>query len=231
MGVVVFVALLYAILLLDDPAVRRHAHQPDGIVQNGGAAALLTASIFFGVAFARSRRPLLALMSIAFFFGAGEEASWGQFILGFDPPEAVRERNAQNEFTVHNLDLLQDIERSLGIDLVFTAFLLCTVGFTIIIPLIAARSSEARRRLERWVPIVPGVFGALVVLNIVLLAIASALSGPDRSHAVTEVGEAGLSVLFVAIAAHFAVSLARPGSAAAPRRRTPFPGPAQHSGS
>lgn len=44
---------------------------------------------------------LVAISFVAF----GEEISWGQNLLGFESPEAMRELNAQQETNVHNLNL------------------------------------------------------------------------------------------------------------------------------
>ncbi|MGK7389283.1 MAG: hypothetical protein ACNS60_03005 [Candidatus Cyclobacteriaceae bacterium M2_1C_046] len=40
-----------------------------------------------------------------FFFGFGEEISWGQRIIGFGTPEPLEEINGQNEFNLHNLNI------------------------------------------------------------------------------------------------------------------------------
>jgi hypothetical protein len=43
------------------------------------------------------------ILSIGFIFIAGEEVSWGQRVLGFDGPDALVERNLQDEANLHNL--------------------------------------------------------------------------------------------------------------------------------
>jgi len=48
---------------------------------------------------------MAALMGIIFFFGAGEEISWGQRILGIDSPDYFKEKNTQGETNFHNLVL------------------------------------------------------------------------------------------------------------------------------
>lgn len=40
---------------------------------------------------------------------AGEEISWGQRILGFETPDALREVNRQDEFTLHNVGQSLDV--------------------------------------------------------------------------------------------------------------------------
>ena len=43
--------------------------------------------------------------AIVFFFGFGEEISWGQRILGFGVPEELEKINPQSEFNFHNIHL------------------------------------------------------------------------------------------------------------------------------
>ncbi len=46
--------------------------------------------------------PFVLVMALGCFFFAGEEASWGQHWIGFEPPESVAARNDQGEFNLHN---------------------------------------------------------------------------------------------------------------------------------
>ena len=50
----------------------------------------------------RQRLLLVCLIALAV-FGAGEEVSWGQRIVGFESPAFFAENNAQRETTLHNL--------------------------------------------------------------------------------------------------------------------------------
>lgn len=50
----------------------------------------------------------LFLVAITFIFLAGEEISWGQRIFDLQPTEALRERNRQGEYTLHNLEEIHD---------------------------------------------------------------------------------------------------------------------------
>ncbi|KAA5541686.1 hypothetical protein [Adhaeribacter rhizoryzae] len=43
------------------------------------------------------------LAALLFFFGFGEEISWGQRVLGFETPEKIKMANSQQEFNLHNL--------------------------------------------------------------------------------------------------------------------------------
>ena len=50
---------------------------------------------------------LFLILSIGLFFVAGEEISWGQRLFGIETPESIKEINAQNEITLHNLNIFQ----------------------------------------------------------------------------------------------------------------------------
>ncbi|MEM7578062.1 MAG: hypothetical protein AAF328_11390, partial [Planctomycetota bacterium] len=49
-------------------------------------------------------RGWFALLAVASLYFAGEEASWGQHVIGFEPPAAIAEGNLQGEFNFHNAD-------------------------------------------------------------------------------------------------------------------------------
>lgn len=52
----------------------------------------------------REARVWYVVLAVGCFYFAGEEASWGQHVLGFQPPESIREANMQEEFNIHNID-------------------------------------------------------------------------------------------------------------------------------
>jgi hypothetical protein len=73
------------------------------------------ATVFAGAAavrFAKTRRSvhfaLYAALSAALLFTTGEEISWGQRIFGFAANDFFRTHNVQKEFTIHNLDGIQN---------------------------------------------------------------------------------------------------------------------------
>jgi hypothetical protein len=159
-------AVLYLVLLLDDAVVTwliREEHP----VELVGALSLLATSAACLVLFARTagderwptmrRLGLLALAAL-FFFGFGEELSWGERIFGFAPPESLAEANRQDEANVHNLELFSG---SLDPDRLFQLFWLAIGVFA---PLLALWR-PARRRLQRLIPILPVALAPLFVLN------------------------------------------------------------------
>ncbi len=82
----------------------------DGFVENGSAIFLLSASLLllFRLFKLFKHKDLLwkfgiLAMSIVFFFGAGEEISWGQRIFNVESSQYFIENNAQGETNLHNM--------------------------------------------------------------------------------------------------------------------------------
>ena len=158
-----FVPALYLTLLLPDATFTwliREEHP----IELLGALSLLAGAVACVLLWRRTRDdaawpPLrrLSLLALAFlfFFGFGEEISWGQRILGIGTPESLSEANRQQELNLHNVGAFG------GVNTLFQLFWL-VVG--VIIPLLALWR-PARVRLERLVPILPVVLAPLFVLN------------------------------------------------------------------
>lgn len=82
----------------------------DGLIEWLTVVALVIAMI---VCFRRAwllrlqAKPLFLIMTclfgLAFLFGAGEEISWGQRLLGVESPEFFKQHNAQGETNFHNM--------------------------------------------------------------------------------------------------------------------------------
>ena len=116
-------ALIYALFLLllcTDLALFTFAREwhVRFIAGEDRATEWLTFTFFLGAALAgvgivrkhsarMDRRVLCILLGLAVFYlvCAGEELSWGQRVFGFATPEAIVERNQQQEFNIHNLKL------------------------------------------------------------------------------------------------------------------------------
>lgn len=140
----------------------------DQIVETIGALGLLVTSIFLLLLFIAGRRAgqfgvfkqisLIGLV-LLFFFGAGEEISWGQRYLGVASPTSWEERNVQGELNLHNIDTLSGW---LDADYLFRAF---WVVFGIVIPVVAAMSPRVRAAIDRWIPVFPLWVAVVLVLN------------------------------------------------------------------
>lgn len=84
----------------------------DGLVEYGTAICLFVACVvlFRNGLGLRGHAPKLAVgltffYAFMFFFGAGEEISWGQRIFGWETSEAMKEINRQDETTIHNIEI------------------------------------------------------------------------------------------------------------------------------
>ena len=213
----------YALVLAGESVVNPYVEE-DGVVETVGAAALLTASCFFLLAAIRSRRRndrrikqlVLVLLALAFFFGAGEEISWGQRMLGLEPPAEVREANTQGELNFHNL---QPVEDWLSIERLFQAF---WAVYGVLIPIACAISERLRHRVEGVIPVLP-VWVAIALIANQAVAEATTLlldSNPDLysgavppEQARFEVTEANVSLVLMAGAIAVFKEIPRPADA------------------
>ena len=118
--IVIAVFLGYAVYLSrSDPDAFRHALVvEDGFVEWMTAIVLTVTMIvcFRRVIALRQQRSLLfrfvtGLVGLCCLFGAGEEISWGQRIVGLESPEFFQDNNAQGEIGLHNLVVEIDGER------------------------------------------------------------------------------------------------------------------------
>lgn len=131
------------------------------------------------------QRAVLAVLVVLATFGAGEEISWGQRLLGIDSSEFFLTHNKQQEINLHNLavgdfSINKDIF-SKGILLLFLVYL------ALIKPLYHA-SAYARRFLDNWGIPIPKRYqylGYLLVI-IVVEGLVNLSSGAPRRGELTE---------------------------------------------
>jgi hypothetical protein len=194
----------------------------DSLFEYVTAIAFLGTSITFLLIFVHLRRtnaPTPALQKLAFlalagifFFGAGEEISWGQRLLNIETPEAIKAINEQDELTLHNLNILQGENKiPIGFSDLFNLF---WFSLTLIIPLTALASARLRQLYESFTPVFPWIFGFLFLFNWGMAKIGGMIfrAGMEVSYNVNhmvEVKESGFSVLFVALALYTYFALTR----------------------
>jgi hypothetical protein len=131
----------------------------DGFVEMFGVGCLLLGAAMAFAGWLRLRRAVpgsrvkqLTYLGLALFLflAAGEELSWGQRLLGFGTPDAIRDVNAQGETTLHNLggdDNGQNVSALL--------FQAAWMMFGVVVPLAAAAWAPAGRVLRRYLPVAP----------------------------------------------------------------------------
>ena len=100
----------------DEAIYRRWMRSETGLVENL-TVAFLIAAIVCALGCWRLRRrvrwrwfgPAALVVAAGLFFFAGEEMSWGQHLLGFEPPESIAGRNEQGELNLHNDPTLETL--------------------------------------------------------------------------------------------------------------------------
>lgn len=193
--------LPYALLLLSSGRMRYLLMREDGIVENFSAACWLLSSIIslliyltdrrgndFGV-LRLKRNVFFLLLSVLFFFGFGEEISWGQRLLELETPEPIKAMNEQSELNVHNLAGLQ-VETSFSFFWFLYAFS-------------APAAARLSRRIERFLqrvnlPLFPLQMAVLFPINhLISRALEPFFTGKEFNFPV-EAKECVFAILFLA---------------------------------
>jgi len=164
------------------------------------------------------RNIFFLLLGLLFFFGAGEEISWGQRVFSFETPE-IAAANIQNEFNLHNMPLFDfrqseqasedgQFIRKTGIVELLTIsnmFGYFWVILCVLIPILSILSSRVRGWLDRIrFPIVPIWIGLFFVVNYLIYyhGLQHIISYPLR-HPADEVREVGYAFLFFVVTRWF----------------------------
>ncbi|WP_297771519.1 hypothetical protein [uncultured Roseovarius sp.] len=144
--------LIYYVTGLHEPFRMGFATE-DGPVEWATAICLLLSSLVLirnarALASRRGRIAVLAtwVYALMFFFAAGEEISWGQRLVGWEPAAFFAENNAQQETNLHNLvigdvKLVKTVFGS-GLSIVILLYLL-------VLPLIYTRIAVLHRMVDR----------------------------------------------------------------------------------
>lgn len=111
-------------------------------------------------AWPRLRRLSLFGFGLLLFILAGEEESWGQRLLGIETPPSISEINAQHETNLHNLTALHAINS-------YTLFASLLFAVGVLAPVLALWAGP-RRRLEKFMPILPIALSTMFIYNQVL---------------------------------------------------------------
>ncbi len=198
------------------------------------ASGFLLTAVLFGVAFFRARRSdngddygrikrlFFLLMIVVFLFGAGEEVSWGQWIFGFKPPEAVANVNMQRELNLHNLVLPGGWTPVHLLPRLLNVF---WFGYVVMLPA-ASLYEPARRIIQKYVVVPPLLLGIPFVLAYASMRLLIAFTGEFQSYhcQIVEVFESNLAVLFVIVAAYIVFEeMGTPNKSAAIARQAASP--------
>jgi len=143
-------------------------------VVEDGPIEWLTVALLLGVvvitlrrfAHLRSVRPRLFLACLlgfaaVFFFGAAEEISWGQRLLGFGTPEVIQQINTQDEFNIHNLQFGEIRLNKLVFGLLLT---IIVVAYVFVLPVLWRLWPPVRGLVDTFAVPVPRGFSAVIVV-------------------------------------------------------------------
>lgn len=131
----------------------------DGFIENGSAIFLLSSSLLLLYRFFKlfKHKELfwkigVLGLSIVFFFGAGEEISWGQRIFNVESSQYFLENNAQGETNLHNMVVGETKINKLIFSQLLTAVLII---YLIITPLLYRKFEWIKKLANKFaVPIV-----------------------------------------------------------------------------
>ncbi|MBL8050247.1 MAG: hypothetical protein JNM46_03415 [Anaerolineales bacterium] len=161
----------------------------DGYFENIAAWSLFISSIIIFIVFVRAFKTRsetgihwikLAVyfgFSFLFFFGAGEEISWGQRIFNIQTPDVLVEKNVQEELNIHNLDVFAN--NDIDSDDLFTLF---WMFFIVFIPALALVWKRFEPFASKFVPIVYWSIGALFIFNYLFAKLAKIIYATVYSY-------------------------------------------------
>lgn len=151
----------------------------DGLVETITVLALLAGSItcFRRVIKLRDHKAkwfliCTAILGTLFFFGAGEELSWGQRIFKTYSPEFFQNFNSQGETNLHNLEFDFGGEKKFKVNkVIFGLFLGIFVGiYMLILPVLYAKVEKIKNFINSWAIPIPRPIHILVYLVLASLA-------------------------------------------------------------
>jgi len=184
----------------------------DHYFENVGAISLFVASGISFYSFLRALKnraktgmhwlKLLVYLGLAFlyFFGAGEEISWGQRIFHIQEPAELAQENVPHELNIHDLAIFENNEL-LKSDNIFTVFWL---AFAVLIPFGSFVWKPFREFAVKFTPIVYWGIGALFLFNYLGAKIAKLVYANAYTfqtirfgQAVQEIKESNYELMFV----------------------------------
>ena len=210
----VYITLAFPILAMGNKMVAAMLPE-DHYFENVGAISLFVTSLlfFYGFRVARKRlektwislvKQLVYLgLALLFFFGAGEEISWGQRIFGFKTPESLAQVNKQDELNLHNLAAMEN-SKFFTADRMFDVFWFL---LGVLIPAIALLVPAFMQFAGKFIPIVYWGMGALFLYNYLWAKLAKIFFKTAYTfdkislvQAIQEIKESNYAVIFILVA-------------------------------
>jgi hypothetical protein len=209
----VYITLAYPVLKMGNKVIAAMLPE-DHYFENVGAISLFVTSLLFFYGFGIARKSLakswmslvkqLIYLGVAllFFFGAGEEISWGQRIFGFKTPQALAQVNKQDELNLHNLAIMEN-SKFFTADRLFDVF---WFSFGVLIPAIALLVPSFHRFAGKFIPIVYWGIGLLFLYNYLWAKAAKLLYGASYTfdklslaQATQEIKESNYAIIFILV--------------------------------
>ena len=132
--------------------------EEDGIIEYSTAIFLLSVSIYLinkllkTVKVISTKNIGIVFFSIIFFFGFGEEISWGQRIFNIETPQFFVENNLQSETNIHNL-MIGGVKLN---KLIFTNTVFFIFSFYfLVIPYLYAKSNSVKSIINKFSIVIP----------------------------------------------------------------------------
>lgn len=174
-----YILVLFSIVFLGEETAIPLTDE-DGLVENLGAIYFLTASLFYLASFlqssgleqednngAQSKNYFYLFFTALFFFGFGEEISWGQRLMDFEGPQVFQEINKHKETNLHNLRIFG--KGFLRPDIWFFIF---WFSYCLILPLVNKYSARMRKKISGFgLPVPPIWIGLALLTNFLIYAI------------------------------------------------------------
>lgn len=208
--IVAFYILAGYTTLVSGDQIASRLFDEDRYFENIGAIGLLASSLILFYGFWKSlkskkidlnlrmRQIFFIGLGVVFFFGFGEEISWGQRIFHIATPEAIAAINVQDETNIHNIAIF---EYGLKFETVFD-LMWGILAFAV--PIAALLSKEIKRFVERFVVVPYLGIGLIFLFNYLMAKAAFVVFQPNYTfdflpfaQAVQEVKESNYELLFV----------------------------------
>src|SRR5215212_417650 len=210
----IYIPLTYTVLGMGNKIIAALVPE-DHFFEIIGAFSLFVTSLLFLYGFRVARKSLdktwislikqLVYLGLAllFFFGAGEEISWGQRIFGFKTPDSLAQVNKQDELNLHNLTVMED-SKFFTADRLFDVF--CFL-FGVLTPVIALLVPAFKRFAGKFIPIVYWGLGVLFLYNYLWAKLAKIFFKASYTfdkialgQAIQEIKESNYAVIFILVA-------------------------------
>ncbi len=140
----------------------------DGIIEYLTAIFLLSISIFLIKKLLEMKDSIsvnnfgIIMFSIIFFFGFGEEISWGQRIFNIETPPFFSENNLQSETNIHNLMIggvkLNKLIFTNGLFFIFSFYFLAT-------PYLYTKSKNIKSLINRFSIVIPKYSQSVIFIS------------------------------------------------------------------